>query len=442
MSMLWAIDWVDCGGFGHLCICLVTAVIGWIILSLFRQRNHDAPIVSIHNTERAIKYLSMSEFGWGNNFLTNLRFHEGMALSLVCKSFRAAVRRRASPLPLLGGPLATPARLARVVSAKESGLGRTSYSRGVALTPCQNGVVVTDPSNQRIVVLDAASGRPLSHLAPPAGVMPCPVGIALVPHTDQVLIVDRQRCQVLLFAGLGSSELVRTYSDGGPGDGDRQLAGPCGVALVMAADVDSVTYQIDAGVVAAAADPTLVAIADTGNHRVSLYRLFDSSFVRHLGHGKWGNAPGVFTFPHTIAVVPSTCTPDGHSGWLVVADENHRVQVLTQRGEVVRVLVGNTVNGLGALSQALWGITVYLDADGQAELLVSDTNHHRVVAFALDGRAARVVCGDTGSGHSRLSSPSGLTVGAGGDLWLADEDMHTHAYADSCRSDSRICLIR
>jgi hypothetical protein len=420
-------------GFGYLCLWLVTLVIGWVIRQyLFRPRNRPAPIAAL-TTERAVKLLSVSAFGWGADVMPYLRFpDEAVALSLVCKSFNAAVRRQAWPLPVLGGPLATPVRLDRVIDSRASELGQSRYPRGVALTPCQTRVIVTDPSNQRLLVLDAAGGRPVCHVTPPAGVLPCPVGVVVVPDTGQVLVVDRQRCQVLLFAGVGSSELVRTFGDGGPGDEDRQLARPCGVALVTAADIDLVADPVAIAAVAAGTDPAHIAIADTCNHRVSLYRLRDASLVRHLGQSMMGSAPGVFMFPCTIAAVPSICTPDGHSGWLAVADEfNCRVQVLTQLGQVVRVLVGDAVNGLGPLSQALWGITVCLGSNGRAEVLVSDANHHRVVAFALDGNAARVVCP---SGRTTLSSPSGLAVAAGGQLWLADQD------TDSLKG--RICLLR
>ena len=117
------------------------------------------------------------------------------------------------------------------------------------------------------------------------------------------------------------------------------------------------------------------------------------------------------------------CIPAGGSGWLAVTDDNNRrVQVLTLTGQVIRVLAGDAANGLGQLSDTLWGITVCVDADGQPELLVSDTWNHRVVAFRLDGSAARVVCGtgQRGSGAGELNCPAGLAVTATGDLWVVE----------------------
>ncbi len=122
--------------------------------------------------------------------------------------------------------------------------------------------------------------------------------------------------------------------------------------------------------------------------------------------------------------VPSACIPAGGSGWLAVADVgNDRLQVMTLTGQVIRVLAGDAANGLGQLSGVLWGITMCFDAQGDPELLVADTNNHRVVAFRLDGRAARLlVCGtgQWGSGAGELRWPAGLAVTATGDLWVVD----------------------
>jgi DNA-binding beta-propeller fold protein YncE len=318
------------------------------------------------------------------------------------------------------------------VGSKGSNVGQFDYPFGLALTPDQSQLVVVDQDNHRLVVLDATDGRAVSALTPPAGVMPDPVGVAIVPHTGQVLVADWKRHQVLLFAGLHSTEVVRTFGDGGEGSGDRQLNYPSGVAVLTSADVDpDADPSAAAAAVSAGADPFLVAIADMGNERVVLYRLHDASFVRHFGSK--GSAPGQFSCPRCVAVVPSSCTPDDHSAWLAVADQhNRRVQVLTQLGQVVRVLQGDAANGLSPLDMYLCGLTVCLGADGQAEILVADTWDHRVVTFAFDGSAARVVrgTGRRGSGAGEFHSPTGLAVTAAGDLWVVDSE------------NNRVCLFR
>ncbi len=106
-----------------------------------------------------------------------------------------------------------------------------------------------------------------------------------------------------------------------------------------------------------------------------------------------------------------------------MADEyNARVQVVTLTGQVIRVLVGDAVIGLAPLSCRLRSVCVCVNALGDPELLVADTWNSRVVAFRLDGRAARVVCGTghKGSGAGELDHPVGLAVTATGDLWVSE----------------------
>jgi tripartite motif-containing protein 71 len=314
------------------------------------------------------------------------------------------------------------------VGSNSSNAGQFTLPWGLAVTLDQTFLVVCDLGNHQLVVLDATDGRFVRALTPPADVMPNPVGVAIVPHTGQVLVADCARHQVLLFASLHSTEVIRTFGDGGRGNGDRKLNYPSDVAVLTAADVDP---DADPAADAAESDPSLVAIADACNHRVVLYRLHDASFVRHFGSK--GAAPGQFLIPRCIAVVPFSCTPDDHSAWLAVSDEgNHRVQVLTQLGQVVRVLQGDAAIGLSPLDMSLYGLTVCMGADDQAEILVGDSSNHRVVAFALDGSAARVVCGAgrRGSGAGEFIFPAGLAVAATGDLWVVDRDNH------------RVCLFR
>jgi DNA-binding beta-propeller fold protein YncE len=362
------------------------------------------------------------------------------------------------------------------VGTNGSELDQFNCPLGVALTPDQAYLVVVDRVNRRLVVRDATDGRSVSTLTPAPGVLPSPCGVVMVPHTGQLLVTDGDRHQVVLLGGLADATVVRVFGEG-QGSGDLQLNNPMGVVLVSASDV---ALAADASVVAAAAagqDPTLVAIADSWGHRVVLYRLSDAAFVRCFG--SQGRAPGQFTQPQSIVSVlslgdfqtiisfrmrtlilmmklyrseyvffprlihapgcsrphascmdgnqqiPSACIPAGGSGWLAVTDAgNRRVQVVTLTGQVVRVLEGDAANGLGQLRLWLGGITVCVDAQGNPELLVSDTSYHRVVAFRLDGRTARVVCGEPGRGAGELYYPTGLAVTATGNLWVVENYNH------------------
>jgi DNA-binding beta-propeller fold protein YncE len=310
--------------------------------------------------------------------------------------------------------------LLQSVGSHGSALGQFHNPWGVALTPDQAQLVVADQSNERVVVLDATDGRPMSAFTPAAGVLNEPCDVLMVPHTGQVLVADDDRHQLVLFHSLTDFTVVRTFGEG-LGDGDHQLSAPGGMALVLPADVDLQADPTAAAAAAAGQDSSLVAIADQDNHRVVLYRLRDATFVRRLG--SHGDVPGRFDLPRCLAIIPSAYTPAGSSGWLAVSDEkNRRVQVLTQVGQVVRVLTGDTVNGLGPLSTWLFGITVCCNAHSETEVLLSDAGNHRIVALRLDGSGGRVVCGNgkEGSGEGELNNPAGLVVMADGGIWVVE----------------------
>ena len=147
--------------------------------------------------------------------------------------------------------------------------------------------------------------------------------------------------------------------------------------------------------------------------------------VRHFG-------AKVFSKPSSVAVVPSHCTVDGCGGWLAVTDQrpaardHGRVLLLTLTGQVVRVLAGDPLACMDSgkrwfLGHVFVGITVCRDVNGHVEVLVCDSSNHRVLAFALDGSAARVVCGK-GQRSGLLSFPAGLAVTTTGRLWVADSN--------------------
>jgi hypothetical protein len=195
------------------------------------------------------------------------------------------------------------------------------------------------------------------------------------------------------------------------GHGPRQLHGPGGVAVLDASD---------------AADRSVAVVADTYNHRLSLFRVDDDTLLRHVGSA--GAAPGQFNTPRSVSVVPSRLTGNDET-WLVVGDSgSHRVQVLTLLGGVVRVLVAG--DGVGPLGNFLPCVTV---CEATGEVLVSDSSNHRVVSWRLcDGGGCRVVSGtgEGGSGDWQFSSPVGVVTTRSGALWVADNGNH------------RLCLFR
>ncbi len=298
----------------------------------------------------------------------------------------------------------------RSVGSKGAGVGQFNLPRRLALSPDETRLLVVDADNHRVVVADATDGRWVRTLQGPAGTLMSPSGVTMVARTGQVLVVDWGRHLVVVFAGVDDDTVVRTLGDG-EGHGPRQLWGPEGVVVLDEGD---------------AADRPVAVVADTSNHRLSLFRVDDDTLLRHVGSA--GAAPGQFNHPQSVSVVPSRLTGSGEA-WLVVGDsDNHRVQVLTLLGGVVRVLSAG--DGVGPLSDWLIGVTV---CEATGEVLVSDTANHRVVSWRLgDGGGCRVVCGAgvAGSGDGQFGFPRGLVTTSSGALWVVDGLYH------------RLCLFR
>ncbi len=284
-----------------------------------------------------------------------------------------------------------------------AGLGQFNMLRGLSLTPDEMHLLICDRGNNRIVVADARDGRSLCGLQGPAGTLDVPYQAIVVPQSGQVLVVDWNRCCVVVFAGVDDDTVVRTLGDGA-GQGPRQLNHPCGLA-VLDGDVAD----------AASSDGPVAVVADICNHRLALFRVRDGTVVRHLG--SQGAAPGQFNHPTAVTVLPARSTGTDEA-WLVVADsQNFRVQFLTRMGTVVRVLQGDAVIKLG---NWLRGVTVSI---GTGELLVTDYYNHRVVSWRLtDGNGLRVVCGGVqGSGPGQLFGPWGVVASGDGALWVAED---------------------
>ncbi len=144
----------------------------------------------------------------------------------------------------------------------------------------------------------------------------------------------------------------------------------------------------------------------------------DGTAVRYAG--SQGRDPGEFIGPTAVTVVPARATGSDET-WLWVANTgNHRVQVLTRSGTVVRVLQDDVVV---LLSDRLLDVTMCMGT-GEVLKLVTDFGNHRSVSWRLsDGGGLRVVCtcgGVEGSGPGQLVTPWGVVASGDGALWVAD----------------------
>jgi DNA-binding beta-propeller fold protein YncE len=285
-----------------------------------------------------------------------------------------------------------------------AGLGQFNYPSGLALSSNENFLLIAEYGNCRVAVADARDGRSVRTLQGDAGTLLGPVAVAMVPRTGQLLVADINRHCVVVFAGVDDDTVVRIIGDG-QGTGPRQLRFSGGVAVLDDGD---------------AAERPVAVISDCLNHRLSLFRVDDGALLRHLGSE--GSSPRQFHYPTAVAVASASVTRSGEA-WLVVGDSsNHRVQVLTLLGVVMRVLVADY--GVGLHVGWLGGVTV---CAATGEVLVTDMHNHRVVSWRLaDGGGCRVVCGSgvRGSDAGQFNEVRGIVVTSSGIIWVADVSNH------------------
>ncbi|XP_078573295.1 uncharacterized protein LOC144860097 [Branchiostoma floridae x Branchiostoma japonicum] len=140
-----------------------------------------------------------------------------------------------------------------------------------------------------------------------------------------------------------------------------------------------------------------------------------SAFYRTKGliqtkFGSKGSDLGHFTWPRGVAVSPEN--------YIIVADSsNHRVQVFTPNGQLVRVF-GSYGTGEGEFD-CLAGVTV----NSQGWIVTADRYNHRVQIFDSNGRFIRQF-GQEGSRDGQLSYPWGVATDRMGFIYVCDKDNH------------------
>ncbi len=152
-------------------------------------------------------------------------------------------------------------------------------------------------------------------------------------------------------------------------------------------------------------------VADTENHRIQ--HLSQDGEVLHVwgsfGDVTQGNAPGgTFNQPWGIAVGPD--------GAVYVADTwNHRIQKFSSDGQLLKVW---GYFGQAEQAEAMWGPRdVAVDSSGQ--VFVTDTGNKRVVVFDRDGNSLTQF-GAAGMLAGQFDEPVGVSVDQNGLVYVAD----------------------
>jgi sugar lactone lactonase YvrE len=175
-------------------------------------------------------------------------------------------------------------------------------------------------------------------------------------------------------------------------------------------------------------------IGDTGNHRIRKVAS-DGSISTVAGSGIDGFSGDGGSASQATLSSPSGITVDT-AGNLYIADKgNHRIRKVATDGSISTV-AGSGIDGFvgdngSAIEVGLYGPSgVAVDAGGN--LYIADTQNHRIRKVAFDGTIT-TVAGSWGWGfredgglatESLIYSPSGITVDAAGNLYIADTKNH------------------
>ena len=203
------------------------------------------------------------------------------------------------------------------------------------------------------------------------------------------------------------------------------LAGVPGV--FGSADGAAASAQFNAPYGVAADGSGNVYVADTGNNLIR--KISAAGVVSTLAGsaGQAGSADGQgalarFNGPYAIAL--------GRNGNLLVADTlNHAIRSITPTGSVTTLAGVAQVAGAsdGAASAARFNLPYGVAVATDGTVFVADSGNHAIRRISIDGATSTVagMAGSSGNADgdgatARFNSPQGLSLDAGGALYIAD----------------------
>ena len=109
--------------------------------------------------------------------------------------------------------------------------GQFQFPGGLALTPDEDFLLVTDRSNSRVAVLRALDGAWVRQLTGPPGTLQNPFYVAVVPSTGEVLVSDIGHHRVIRFRSIDDDTVVGTLGTG-RGSGPTEFNSPYDLAVL------------------------------------------------------------------------------------------------------------------------------------------------------------------------------------------------------------------
>jgi YD repeat-containing protein len=271
----------------------------------------------------------------------------------------------------------------RVVGSEGSGPGQIQGPADVAVAP-DGTIWVADFEESDIEVLkaDGTFVRSFGASGSGNGQFASPVAIALGAK-GQVWVADMGNGRLQQFDSQGT--FIRSVGSEGSGEGQFQFGWPVGIV----ADGEGSLW-----------------ITDGHNDRVQEWAIPGEEAVLPVdAFGSYGTGPGQFDYAGDIGQTPS--------GDFWVADPyNHRIQKLDAEG-----------NQLDVITQAADGKRLMpngLAVDPAGNVLITDSDHHRVEVFNSNGNFVRRFGGGWGTATGQFRHPQGLTVDPQGDVLVTD----------------------
>jgi sugar lactone lactonase YvrE len=367
---------------------------------------------------RAAELVSIPAAPPGTDALVQVRAWEAAAGASYAQAFAAGGRTGKSKVlrVTLGDPLGWPR-----AAAELAGL------EAFAIVPLRP-VILLPPVNQAVRESETARLRALV-----TGISP----LTFQWYKDGVALRDGGRVR-----GASTPELTLTAVE--PIDGGEYVLGvanaagaatsaPAAILTVVAQEYTFVTLAAGLG------GPRGVAmdrgrnlyLGETATHTIRRVSPEGATTPIAGVTGLAGGADGVGT--NALFARPEGVAAGG--GQVFVADaDNHSIRVVTAHGEVGSYagLPGTpgSLDGVGRSARFNGPRGIASDQDGV--LYVADTENHTVRRIAAGGIVTTLagVAGEPGAsdgpgGVARFNRPSGVAVGAFGDVYVADRDNHT-----------------
>ncbi len=202
-------------------------------------------------------------------------------------------------------------------------------------------------------------------------------------------------------------------------------AGPTGDTSGSFADGASATARFDLPRGVAIDALGNIIVADVGNHRIR--NIAPDGMVTTIAGSETGFADGASAtarFNNPVGVVVDA------SGDIIIADtNNHRIRRISAGGTVTTIAGSETGFADGTSTTAMFFAPTGVAIDALGNIIVADFVNHRIRSISTNGVVTTIAGSETGSADgasatARFSNPSSVAIDALGNIIVADVSNH------------------